>query len=182
MRVAFLGGSFDPPHMGHLFLAVAALSSQAVERVLVVPCFAHPLGAKSPVAFEHRMEMARLAFMPLESMVEVSDIESRLESPSRTFNTLVELKRRNPHWSLRLLVGADIPQQRSSWYRIDDVEAMAPPLVFGRGGVDSPETGLVLPEVSSSDVRRRLRDGLPLMNLVPLSVEQYVNEHGLYRE
>lgn len=178
MRVAFLGGSFNPPHMAHLFLAVSALASGEVDSVWVIPCPAHAF-QKQLAPFEHRLAMAHLAFDWLGPRVVVSDVEAHLAKPSRTFHTLSHLAATHPDCSFRLLVGADIPLERERWYRIADVEAMAPPLVFGRSGVEGQE-GLTLPPISSTDIRRRVRAHLPLLNLVPASVEAYMVEHGLY--
>ncbi len=158
---------------------MTALASGQVDRVLVIPCLQHALNKALP-NFAHRLEMTRLAFAPLAPNVLVSDVEGSLEAPSRTYNTLLFLKAQNPDWTFRLVVGADIPNERSSWYRITDVEALAPLLVVGRPNVSGAQ-GLLLPELSSTDIRNRIRNGEPLLNLVPASVAQYVEQHGLYK-
>src|SRR4051812_30483853 len=104
-EVALFGGSFDPPHVGHV-LAVSYALSVGFDSVLVVPTFEHAFGkASSP--FEHRVAMAQLAFAPLPAAV-VSRIEETLPVPSRTLATIECLRARDPDEQLRLLIGADL--------------------------------------------------------------------------
>src|SRR5687767_3051770 len=106
VTVALFGGSFNPPHIGHVLAVTYVLSVGRVDRVVVVPVFDHALG-KRLEPFEHRLEMARRAFDWLPQ-VDVSDIEERLGTPSRTLRTVLALESAHPEWDLRLLVGSDI--------------------------------------------------------------------------
>jgi len=194
-RIAFFGGSFDPPHVGHVLLASWALSAGGVDRLLVVPTFAHAFGKQS-VAFEHRLEMARRAFSVLDpARVETSDIEARLASierpgearPSYTVETLEALVRERPTQSFRLLVGADVLGALPRWRDVERIEALAPLLVGGRAGHASSAEGRSVaadvpsfPEVSSTAVRARLSSGRSVAGLVPDVVVEYVTQHGLY--
>ncbi len=182
--VALFGGSFNPPHIGHVLAAAYVLGIGAVERVLVVPVFGHALG-KQGESFAHRVEMARRAFGWLPG-VEVSTIERQLGAPSRTLRTVQALEAEHPEWALRLLVGSDITGEIGKWHAYDEIARRAPPLVLGRAGSDGPEPRL-LPEVSSTEIRSFLaaaRAGsafpVALEALVPRSVLDYVRENGLY--
>jgi nicotinate-nucleotide adenylyltransferase len=177
---AFFGGSFDPPHLCHVLVAALGLSSDAVDDILVAPCFAHPFNKKM-ATFEHRLEMCRRAFAPFGPRVEVSDIERSLGGSGRTLNTLQELHKRFPKRAFRLLVGSDILQEKDSWYRFEEVALLAPPLVVGRAG-QKPGAGIVLPDVSSSQVRSLLVQGQDPAGLLPAAVHAYVLEHQLYLE
>ena len=86
MRIGVFGGTFDPPHMGHLELASIVLESGLVDRVIFVPCLKHALG-KSPAGFEHRFAMCKVLVEGKENM-DVSDIESRLDTGGRTLDLL----------------------------------------------------------------------------------------------
>jgi len=186
--VALFGGSFNPPHIGHVLSVTYALSAGLVERVVSVPVFAHALG-KRLEAFEHRVEMARLAFEWLPG-VEVSRIEERLGTPSRTLDTIVALQAEHPSWDLRLLVGSDILGELHQWHAFAEIARRAPPLVLPRAGTDAAgPLPRLLPEVSSTDVRARIgawaQDSSPLAQLelealVPRAVLRYVKAHGLY--
>ncbi len=182
--VALYGGSFDPPHVGHVAMAEHALARLGVAEVLVVPVFSHAFG-KDLTPFHHRMKMAELAFGHLRS-VAVLPIEAELPSPSRTLETLVELERRRPRDAFRLLIGADVLDETAQWHAWDDVVRRAPPLVVGRAGIarnGAPEP--VLPDVSSSEVRAALRKGGPsradaLRRWVPETVGRYIESAHLY--
>lgn len=124
--------------------------------------------------------MTMLAFEPLGPKFLVSDLESHLGVPSRTYDTLMHLRGLHPLWSFRLIVGTDIPAQRHHWYRIAELEQLAPWLTVARP--QSPGVpGVVLPAISSTEIRRRIACGEPLFNLVPAAVARYVEAHGLYR-
>ncbi len=106
MRVGVYGGSFDPPHVAHVMAAAYACATGPLDRLLVVPVFAHAFN-KALTPFEHRLRLCELAFEGL-SAVSVCPIESELPSPSRTLTTLQALARRQPGAELRLVIGADV--------------------------------------------------------------------------
>jgi nicotinate-nucleotide adenylyltransferase len=184
-RVALFGGSFNPPHVGHLLAIAYVLGVEEVDRVVAVPVFEHALG-KQLVPFEHRVEMARLAFGWLPR-VDVSAIEANLGAPSRTLSTIVALEAQHPDWALRLMVGSDILDELHQWHAFHEIERRAPPLVLQRA-LDAPSAPAspLLPAVSSSEVREllsRRRRGEPgdrLEALVPRAVLDYVRAHDLY--
>jgi len=184
-ELAVLDGSFDPPHIGHVFLAAYARSVAGVARVLVAPTFEHAFG-KPLSAFEHRLRMSELAFSVIDG-VEVSPIERELGGVSRTLRLVQELARRFPDHQLRLLVGADILLETQRWHRFDDIVALAPLLVAERAGfASSGQVGTpLLPQVSSSEIRRSIaevRTGEPsgVTAWLPRPVREYLVQHGLY--
>jgi nicotinate-nucleotide adenylyltransferase len=178
--LAVLGGSFNPPHLGHYGMAQVALSSGAVGRVLLVPCAVHVFGKKL-ASFAHRIEMCRLLVEENPDMG-VSDIESRMGSSGRTLDMLRALQSEVPGVSLRLLVGADIWMERHRWYGFEEIEKLAPPLYVARRGVPPVEVEtLEAPmEVSSRQIRRMLADGLSPAGVVSPRVLEYIHAHGIY--
>ncbi len=181
-EIGIYGGSFDPPHVGHVLLVSYALSVSALERVIVAPVFSHPFG-KDMCAFEHRLEMCERAFSCF-TRVEVSDIERTLKRPSYTLNLVEALKARHPEATLRLLMGADLLAQTDRWHRFDRIRELAPPLVAGRAGYARPDVDRdapLLPEVSSTEVREALERGDDVSARVPRGVLDYIRAHGLYR-
>lgn len=181
VNVGLFGGSFNPPHVAHLLAVAYVLATHPLDRVLVVPTFAHPLG-KPLTPFAHRLAMCQRAFRDLHR-VEVSDIESRLGETSRTLYTLRALRSENPAWSLRLIVGADILDERDRWYGWSEIVELAPPIIVGRQGFVHPEAPFpLLPAVASRDLRARIRAGEDLAELLPLAVGEYIREAGLYRD
>lgn len=179
--LAVYGGSFNPPHLAHQMACLAVLETAPVDRILMVPAFRHAFG-KELAPFDDRVEMCRIAAALFGGLVEVSTIESELgEGESRTFHTLAALKALHPEASFRLVVGADVLHDKDSWYRWDDVVAMAPLIVVGRQGVAGDQHDLQLPDISSTEVRARLARGEGAEALVPRSVLDYIAGRGLYR-
>lgn len=186
ITVALFGGSFNPPHVGHVLAVAYALSVGLVQRVLVVPVYEHALG-KRLAPFPHRLEMSRRAFGWLPG-VEVSSIEERLGAPSRTLRTIVALEAEHPDWQLRLLVGSDITGEIEKWHAFEEIARRAPPLVLPRAGSSAAEGApALLPHVSSTAVRQlieRAARGEPvsgeLCALVPKAVLDHIAEHALY--
>ncbi|MEO0326622.1 MAG: nicotinate-nicotinamide nucleotide adenylyltransferase [Myxococcota bacterium] len=180
--LALYGGSFDPPHVAHVLVAAWAKSVAGVDGVLVVPAFAHAFGKRS-APFADRLALCEAAFADLP-FVEVSPIESTLAAPSRTWRTLGALARSRPGARFRLVVGADVLAETSRWERWEDVAATAPPLVVGRAGHALPPgpCPVVLPDVSSTELRRRLARGDATEGWLPASVAEVIEARGLYRD
>lgn len=182
-RIAVFGGSFDPPHASHVLLGAYVLCTAPIDRMIVVPTWQHALDKKASASFEDRRRMCELAFADM-ARVEVSTIEQELEGRSYTLNTLEALAERYQGASLRLVLGADILGETHRWHRFDRVAELAPPIIVGRVGYPPPEgegAAILLPEVSSTDVRARVTAGLQFRGLVPASVADYIDSKGLYR-
>jgi nicotinate-nucleotide adenylyltransferase len=179
MHVAIFGGSFDPPHLGHQMACLYVLATQDVDELWVVPVYRHAFG-KPLAAFEHRLAMCRRLCDLFAPRMRVSDVERELGSVSRTAETLRHLRRERPGDRFSLVIGTDLLAERHAWYDHESLEKLAGLIVVGRSGHAGAE-GLLLPEVSSTEVRRRLAAGEPCQHLVPRSVLEYVRENGLYR-
>lgn len=180
--VAIFGGSFDPPHVGHVLAISYVLTTESVETVLVIPAYRHPFD-KVLSPFEHRVRMCELATQDLKR-THISTLESKLGTPSLTLRTLEHLASEHPDWRLRLVVGADVLREAPKWHAFEQVRALAPLIVLGRGGVEEPNAPeTVLPTVSSTEVRAALRERRMsrLSRLVPRAVLEYIEAHALYR-
>ncbi len=174
-RLALFGGSFDPPHVGHLMVGLYVLATRPVDELLVVPCPVHPLG-KSLTPWSDRAAMCRLAFADL-ARVTVSDLEQRLGPPTRTIRTVEHLLAQEPRPSISLIVGADILDEAHQWYQWERLVTLVDLVVVGRGQAGGR---VRVPDVSSSQVRSAVASGLDITDLVPLSVVEYIRSHGLY--
>lgn len=169
MRVVVYGGSFNPPHVGHAMVAGWLRWTDRADEVWLVPAFAHPFD-KELAPFDRRIAMCRALAEAVGPWVKVDPIEATLPTPSYTIDTLDTLASRHPGHSFRLVVGADILDSVAQWKRWDAVCARYAPIVVGRAGYPVPPDAVVFPEVSSTDVRRRLRAGEPADHLVPAGV------------
>jgi len=179
--VAIFGGSFNPPHVGHVLAVAYVLSVCDVDGVMVVPVFDHPFD-KELVPFERRMEMAQAAVGWIAG-VEVSDIERNLGGESRTLYTIEALLEQQPERELRLVIGSDVIADLAKWHRWDRIEQLAPPIIVGRAGYDvAGAPSAILPEVSSTEIRRLMKQGRDdeLTALVPWRVLELIRAHALY--
>ena len=194
-RLGVFGGTFDPPHVGHLALAECAREQLELERVVFVPAAdpPHKQGrAKTP--FAQRLTMTRLAVRG-HAGFSVSDLEARRPGPSYTVETLRAMRRRYPRHELVLLLGADSLADLPGWRDPKTIVglahiAVAPrPMRAERGrprprGLGARVTRIDAPrlELSSSDLRARAKRGESLRYLVPDAVAAFVKRRGLYRE
>jgi len=112
----------------------------------------------------------------------VDDVERDEQLSGRTYDTLRVLQARHPERSFALLVGSDILSESHEWYRWDDIQSMVRVAVIGRDGhIEAASPNIVLPDISSKEIRRRLSAQQSVEGLLPVAVAEYINEHGLYR-
>jgi nicotinate-nucleotide adenylyltransferase len=198
MKLGVLGGTFDPPHVGHLRLGEAALSHLALDRVLFIPA-GEPWRKEGQEisAAEDRLAMTRLAVAG-EPRFEASAIEIERPGPSYIVDTLGELLARyGPETELYVVLGQDALLDLPNWKEPERIVALAPLAVALRSpGRDLDVTDLeaavpgisrrliVLPmsyvDVSATALREWARKGVDLGELVPAAVQAYIREHGLY--
>jgi nicotinate-nucleotide adenylyltransferase len=178
LRLGLLGGSFDPPHVAHQQVCLAALSLGRLDEVLVVPCFQHAFD-KHLTSYPHRLEMCRLALQPFDDRVSVSDVERRIGGVSRTLVTVEHLQAERPGARFTLVIGSDILPELPRWYGWERLQGLVELFVVGRGSVAGPEQ-FALPDISSSEIRRRLAAGEPVRGWVPATVLSYLTTLGLY--
>jgi nicotinate-nucleotide adenylyltransferase len=196
VRIGILGGTFNPPHLGHLICAQEAYLQLGLDRVTLIPARVPPhKPVQDEPGAEHRLELCRLAVQGDERL-DVSDVEVMREGPSYTVDTLEELHSSAPENELFLIVGGDIAAGLPSWYRPERVLSLATLAVAKRRGtaraaVDGALSSLPGGEqarffrmprigISSTMLRDRIRAGEPVKYFVPDPVERYIDQHRLY--
>jgi nicotinate-nucleotide adenylyltransferase len=187
-RVGILGGSFNPPHVGHALLAHTLLSTEPIDALWVIPVAEHPFG-KDAVSFEHRKAMCELAFRHLGNRVEILEIERTLPKPSYTVQTLAALLQAHPGIELTLIIGSDIIPELPRWREPERLPSLAKIVCFPRQGaaeIVPPEDipmkfhkGFALPEVSSTEIRGAAHTDA-VEGLLDLQVLDYIRTHKLY--
>jgi nicotinate-nucleotide adenylyltransferase len=176
MRTALLGGSFDPPHLGHVLCAAHARIVGGVDAVWLLPVARHAWG-KPLAPFAQRLELCRLACADLP-FVSVRDDE--LRNPSGfTWDLLDLLEREHPERSFCLVGGTDTGRDLERWHRGPELVRRLPVLVVPRGGHDAGPAAL--PAISSTLVRRRLAAGDRCADLLPHTVAERIAACGWYR-
>jgi nicotinate-nucleotide adenylyltransferase len=189
-RIGVFGGTFDPPHIGHLVAALEVRERLWLDRLLIVPANVpwQKVGSRTITPAAIRLEMVRAATAGLPGL-EVSDQEIRRGGDSFTIDTVEELLAEDADRQVFVVVGADTEPLLDTWERIGDLRAKAAIVVVSRGGGASPEVGddrverVVIPrlEVSSTDLRQRVADGRTIDVLVPPEVHAVIDAHRLYR-
>jgi nicotinate-nucleotide adenylyltransferase len=180
VQVALLGGSFNPPHVGHLLAAHYVRATQGVDEVWLMPTFRHPFG-KVTAPFEQRVRMCELLCQDAAGWMKASRVESEVGKDGRTVDTLDFLRARHPEHQFSLIIGSDILKDLPSWKDFDRIERMARVLVLHRAGYPADRAvGPPLALVSSTEIRERLARGELPSDLVPGTVLAYAREHHLY--
>jgi len=189
-RIGILGGTFDPPHIGHLAMAVEVRDALALDVVLLV--VAHlpwqKVGDREVSPSADRLALVEAAVADLEG-VEASDIEIRRGGPSYTADTLATLAAEGPDDELWVILGADAAAGLPTWERGDEVAERADLVVAAREGeTGSPPPGwswrtvpITRLDVSSTDLRERVAAGRTIDVLVPPRVRGEIEARRLYR-
>ena len=211
-RIGILGGTLDPVHLGHLETARASRHALALDRVILMPSRLPPHRANGPEASSfHRFAMAAIAVNGVDGL-ETSDLELTAPGPSYTADTLLRLHgaglRRD---QIFFITGADAFAEIETWSRYPGVLDLANFVVVSRPGYDvaalraalpsiaprmrpatadapaNPDPAVFLldaqtPDVSSTDIRARLRAGASVLGLVPEAVERHIRQHRLYSQ
>ncbi|NNC19787.1 nicotinate (nicotinamide) nucleotide adenylyltransferase [Corallococcus exiguus] len=180
MKVALLGGSFNPPHVGHLMAATYVHATQGVDAVWLMPTFHHPFG-KQLEPFEARVRMCEALCRETSGWLQTILVERELGGGGRTVDTLAYLVDRHPDTRFSLIIGSDILRDLPQWKDFDRIQRMAHVTVLYRAGYPAPDTvGPPLAEVSSTQVRDQLARGIEPSELVPSAVLQVARDEGLY--
>lgn len=200
-RIGILGGSFNPVHLGHLILAENAADSFSLDRVLFMPCHIQPLkGQDGTVAAEQRVAMTEAAIMD-NPRFELLDIEIKRGGTSYAIDSVREIRRFYPGAEVFFIIGADTLSELHLWKDINALLDICQFAVLARPGYDlesmfrggvklsgnrvaqirrNVATGRLI-DISSSDIRHRVAEGMSIRYLVPRSVEMYIAEHHLYQ-
>lgn len=201
MRLGIFGGSFNPIHTGHLVVAEQLGDRLQLDQVIFIPNSQppHKTGADLAAA-EHRYRMVELAIAD-SPRFEISDVEIRRSGHSYSIDTVQHFRDRYPGVELYFLIGADTLPELPTWRsvaalielcqfavaarpgcelgQLDELRQLLPPSKVEEIRRHSVETTLI--GISSTDIRRRLREGQSVRYLVPGSVRSYINRHGLYK-
>lgn len=195
MRIGIFGGTFDPVHLAHLILAEQCREQLNLDEVWFVPAGEPPHKLAFPrSAATHRRAMVEFAIAGHASF-RLSDIELQRSGPSYTVDTLEALHQDFPEHQWWLLMGADSLRDFLTWRAPDRIVNLARIAAVNRGpnhefdtrsfiarfGARLDVVNMPVVDLSASDIRRRVREGLSIRFLVPRAVEVYIQQHGLYQ-
>ena len=197
-RVGIYGGTFSPPHLGHVHAASAFLQEARLDELLIVPTFVTPLKMRAECTSpDDRLAMCRRAF-DFSPKVSISDIEIRREGKSYTAETLLQLAKEDTR--LVFLCGTDMFLTMDTWYDPKTIFRLAEIACMRREATVENTKALAIKaeeykrkygaevafletlpkEMSSSEIRERLQRGESTEAYLPVSVAEYIKERGLY--
>ena len=189
-RVGFFGGTFDPPHLGHLALAKLAIERAELDKLFLCPAYSAPLRTE-PALFSavDRLRMIE-EICKLDQKIDIWDEEIKLARSRFTFDTIVEFKKHFPDHQIFLLLGADQFSRLDQWYKPQDLSKLVHYLVFARNAEEMPapllenmavtfmENDLI--DISSTDIRDKLRNQVFPDKLLPIEVANYLKQKNLF--
>ena len=175
-KIGIYGGSFNPPHIGHTLVILAAMSEYALDQVWVIPCADHPV-KKDLISFGHRFKMSQMAFSCIKDC-EVLPLESGLPKPSFTADTLRFISENAPEADLHLIVGEDSFKEMHTWKDSGAIKTYAKTISVPRP--KSSDEDAFLPNISSTKVRDCIRKGLPIKAGIDHAVHRYILYNALY--
>ena len=190
MRIGMLGGSFDPPHVGHLLIAVDAFEALALDKLFFIPAAIQPFKVgQAGASARDRVEMLR-RLIGDDRRFAVDTIEADRQGVSYSVDTVTAYAGRYPDAERFFLVGGDVMPSFGAWREPDRIMRLAEVVVVRRG--DEPATAepwrtrfreitTRRVDVSSTEIRARVKTGQSIAGFVPPSVAAYIADAGLYR-
>lgn len=187
-QVGIMGGTFNPPHLGHLIMAEQVGTQLGLDKVLFMPDATPPhVDTKKTLPAKHRVEMVKRAIAD-NSLFELSMAEIERGGVSYTYDTIVALKKQYPNTDFYFIIGGDMVDYLPTWHRIDDLVQLVQFVGIQRTGYsrDTPYPVLwvdaPLVDISSTQIRNKVQQSCSIRYLVPTKVADYIEEEGLYRE
>ena len=189
-RIGIFGGTFDPPHFGHLALAKLAIEKAELDKLFLCPAYSAPLRTE-PALFS-AMDRLRMIeeICKLDQKMDVWDEEVKLARSQFTFDTIVKFKKNFPDYQIFLLLGADQFSRLDQWYKPMDLSKLVHFLVFARNAEEMPAPPLEnmevtfmendLIDISSTDIRDKLRNQVFPDKLLPIEVANYLKQKYLF--
>lgn len=188
--IGLLGGTFDPPHIGHLAAAVSVRHALGLDEVLLVPAGDpwQKSGTRPITPGPVRLEMVAAAVEGLDGL-RASDVELRRPGPSYSVDTVAALREDDPSLAVTLVLGRDAAAGLATWHRHEELLGLARLAIVDRDGeppvlplgADAVVVPMARLDVSSTDLRARAAAGAPLDVLVPAAVIEVIERHRLYR-
>ncbi|MDD3429252.1 MAG: nicotinate (nicotinamide) nucleotide adenylyltransferase [Oscillospiraceae bacterium] len=197
MKLLLFGGTFDPPHKGHISLLKNAIAAVQPDKVLVIPAADPPHKAAAQTSGQLRFAMCE-CFLSVDARVALDDMEIKRGGKSYTYDTVCALRKKWPDAQIFMIMGSDMLLYFKKWYRYEDLLHMVTLVCQNRAPQDVPqvyrfrkqleEEGAdillcenAILEISSTEIRSLYAQGQNIGALVPADVEQIINKNRLYK-
>lgn len=187
-RIGILGGTFNPPHIGHLIIAEQVYQQLGLEKIFFMPDANPPhVDHKEAIAAKHRQRMVELSIAD-NPHFKLEDCELKRGGISYTYDTITELLKKHPDYEIYFIIGGDMVEYLPKWYKIDELVQLVHFVGVKRVGfsLTSPYpilwVDVPLIQISSTQIRDKLAAGESIRYLVPDQVAEYIRKEGLYLE
>jgi nicotinate-nucleotide adenylyltransferase len=185
MRIGILGGTFNPPHLGHLVLAEEVREKLNLDKIFFIPTNIPPHKEEEIISSLHRFNMVKLAIKG-NPYFEVLDSEIKRGGISFTIDTVRELKRKFPYDEFYLIVGSDLVSTFSTWKEFDELKKMVKIVVAERENHPFKSKDFIIVnitqiDISSSQIRKMIKEKRSVRYLVREKVFKYIKRHKLYK-
>lgn len=184
-RIGILGGTFNPPHLGHLFIAEEVRIALQLEEIWFIPTYTSPHKEAYNMDAYDRKNMVDIAIRDNEYF-KLNTIELERKGKSYTIETVKLLKEYYKQYDFHFIIGADMVEYLPHWYKIDDLLELIPFVGVKRYGyqLETPypilEVDIPMMDISSTEIRKRIENNLSVKYMIPQDVYRYIREKGLY--
>lgn len=185
MKIGIFGGSFDPVHIGHTLLAKKALKQLELDFLFFTPAYLPPHKSRKLVSAFHRKKMLQLAIDDCKKFL-ISDFELNRKKKTYTYQTLNYFQRKYPEAKIYFIFGSDLVGNLNTWTKLEKLTQMCKFAVGKRKHYPfDKKNGFIelsgkIADISSTDIREKIKNGFSVNGLVPIAVENYIKKNGLY--
>lgn len=184
-RIGILGGTFNPPHLGHLFIAEEVRIALQLEEIWFIPTYTPPHKDEYQIDAIDRRNMVDIAISD-NKYFKLNTLELERKGKSYTIETVRTLKEEYNNYDFHFIIGADMVEFLPHWYKVDELIGLIPFIGVKRYGyqLETPypilEVDIPMMDISSTEIRERVKNGLSVKYMVPKDVYRYIREKGLY--
>lgn len=184
-KIGILGGTFDPPHLGHVLIANEVMGAIALDEIRFIPTNIAPHKQRSSVFNNNRLDMLQLATHDNPAF-SIDTIEMDKGGPSYTIDTIKLIKEQEPDVQFYFIIGADMIEYLPKWYKIDELMSLIPFVGVKRPNYSEhspyPIRMVEIPQIalSSSLIRKRIKEGKTTKYILNEQVRDYIEENDLY--
>ncbi|WP_228586540.1 nicotinate-nucleotide adenylyltransferase [Alkalibacterium sp.] len=187
-KIGLFGGSFNPPHIGHLIIAEQVRDQLGLEKIHFLPSYSPPhSNGKTTIDYKYRIDMLKQTLQD-DKAFELNLTEINRRGKSYTYDTIKELKEDNPDTEYYFIIGADMVEDLPNWYKIDELVTMVHFVAVNRPGytLNTPYPVIILDvpniDISSSLIRHKVNEATSIKYLVTPDVKTYIENEGLYKD
>ena len=185
-KIGLFGGSFDPIHNGHIILAKKSLKQLELDYIFFIPIYLPPHKSRKLSNISKRLEMLKIAIKGIKK-AKISYFEIKRKAKTYTYQIIEHFKKEYNKTEIYLIIGSDSALDLKKWKKYKKIINLSKVVFCERENYYFKEKkGFIkligtIPNISSTEIRDKIKKNIPIKNLVPINVEKYINKNGLYK-